>query len=618
AGVSTAGGVQENALVVRGNAPKGVLWRLEGVEIPNPNHFAGLSVAGGGGLTLFSSHLLADSDFFTGAFPAAYGNALAGVFDVRFRNGNPARREHTAQVGLMGIDLASEGPFVPGRAATYLFNYRYSTLGLLMPLLPTEGFITYQDIAFKVALPTRRAGRFEVWGLGGWDRQRKPETEDPAEWEYDFWDRTRMDLDLGVGAAGVSHHLLLGPQTYLHSTAALTAQHTALDHDRLDDAAALRPNLALRSTTGRAVLGTTLRHKFGAWHVHETGLAVQQLFYDLDLQAAPDDAPPLMPVAVEDGSTTLLQLYSQSRFHPSPRLTLTLGAHAQVFALTEAAVLEPRGSLRWAFSYADALTLGYGLHSQVEDLRVYFARPDGHATPNRELGLTRAHHLVLGYDRRLGSAARLKLEGYVQRLFDVPVVPDSSFSLLNFEQDWTFAEALTNDGAGRNYGVELTLERFLRDGYYVLLTGSLFRSEYRGGDGVWRRTRFDQGYAANVLAGREFSLRDGRHLLGINGRAVAVGGKRRSPVDVAASEAREEVVFDEAHAFAERKPATVLLDLTVTLRTNRRRFSDVWALQVKNVLAASDVTLDYNYAVGTVEEVREGFPLPVLSYKVEF
>ena len=629
AGVTTTGGTQENALVIRGNAPKGVQWRLEGVEIPNPNHFAGLTVAGGGGITLFSAHLLDDSDFFTGAFPAAYGNALAGVFDVRFRSGNPAAREHAVQVGLLGIDVSSEGPFrtgppVAAPPATYLFNYRYSTLGLLMPLLPTEGLITYQDLAFKVALPMSGAGRFEAWGLGGWDRQRKPATEDPDEWEYDFWDRTRMGLELGVGAAGVAHHLLLGPRTYLHTVAAVTAHHTALDHDRLDDDVVLRPDLALRSTTGRAMLGSTLRHKFGARHVNETGVTAQRLFYDLDLQTAPDGASPtpggalLVPIAAERGGTTLFQLFTQSRFSPSPRLTLTAGAHAQAFALTEAVLVEPRASARWALGDAGALTLGYGLHSQIEDLRVYFARPDGASMPNRSLGPARAHHLVLGYDRRLGPTARLKLEAYVQRLFDVPVVPDSSFSLLNFEQDWTFAEALTNDGAGRNFGVELTLDRFLRDGYYVLLTGALFRSEYRGGDGVWRRTRFDQGGAANALAGREFSLRGGRHLLGLNGRLVATGGKRRSPVDAAASERREEVVLDETRAFTVRMPATVLLDLTVTFRTNRRRFSDVWALQLKNVLAAEDVALDYNYALGRVKEVREGFPLPVLSYKVEF
>ena len=616
AGVSTAGGVQENALVIRGNAPKGVLWRLEGVEIPNPNHFAGLTVAGGGGLTLFSGQLLADSDFFTGAFPAEYGNALSGVFDVRFRAGNPAVREHTAQVGLLGVEFASEGPFVRDRPSTYLFNYRYSTLGLLMPLLPTEGGITYQDLAFKLAFPTR-LGRFEAWGLGGLDGQRLVENPDSTTWAYDFWDRTRFDLDLGVGAAGVSHHLLLGPNTYLRSVAAATAQRTVWDQQHLGDDLVLRPDLALRSTTGRLVLGTTLNHKFGPRHVSRTGVTAQRLFYDLALQAAPEDGLPLETLAEGDGASVLFQAYTQSRLTPAAGLTLTLGAHAQHLALTGATAVEPRAGLRWEASSEDAFILGYGLHSQVEDLRLYLVRTEDGAQPNLDLGFARAHHLVLGYERRLTEAVRLRLETYYQRLFDVPVIADSTFSMLNWRQDWTFAEPLVNAGAGRNAGVELTLERPLRDGFYYLVTASLFDARYRGGDGLWRPSRFDQRYAVNVLAGREWRV-GARRRFGVNARLVAVGGERRSPVDEAASRALEEVVYDEARAFAERAPAVWLLDLTLTYRIDGRRLAQVWALQLKNALAAKDAVLDYNLARGAVEEVREGFPLPVLSYKVEF
>lgn len=618
AGVATSGsGVQDNALIIRGNAPKGVLWRLEGVPIPNPNHFAGLSVAGGGGLTLFSGQLLADSDVLTGAFPAEYGNALAGVFDMHFRTGNPATREHTAQVGLLGVEAASEGPFRRGAPATYLFNYRYSTLGLLLPLLPTDAGATYQDLAFKVAVPTVGAGRFEVWGIGGLDGQRGLEEPDSTAWEFETWDRTRFDLDLGVGAGGLTHHLVLGSRTYLRTSAAATVQRTAWDQQRLGDDLELRPDLALRSTDARAILGTTLNHKFSPRHVNRTGATVQQVFYDLDLRAAPDHEQPLVPVAQGEGSSTLVEAFTQSRLTPAAGFDVRVGLHAQHFVLSGATAVEPRLGVTWAFREGQALRFGYGLHSQVEDLRVYLARPDGSEQPNRDLGFARAHHLVAGYSRQVGETVRVQVEGYVQRLFDVPVVADSSFSLLNFRQDWTFAEPLANEGEGENLGVEVTVERPLRDGVYYLVTGSLFRSRYRGGDGVWRPTRFDQRYAVNALAGREFRV-GRRNLLGVNVRVAALGGERRSPVDAAASAVREEVVYDETRAFAERAPAFWLVDLTLTYRINGRRLSHVVALQLKNALAARDTVLDYNLRQGAVEEVREGFPLPVLSYKLEF
>jgi len=618
AGVATSGsGVQDNAVSIRGNAPKGVLWQLEGVPIPNPSHFAGLSVAGGGGLTLFSGQLLSDSDVFTGAFPAEYGNALSGVFDMHFRTGNPATREHTVQLGLLGLEVASEGPIAQGAPSTYLFNYRYSTLGLLMPLLPTEGRTTYQDLAFKVAVPTRGAGRFELWGLGGLDGQRLVENPDSTTWESEVWDRTRSELSLGVGAGGLTHHLVLGSRTYLRTSAAATATRTEWSDDRLDDDAVLQPNFRLRSTDARAILGTALHHKFSARHVNRTGITVQQLLYDLDLQAAPDRQPPLVSIAEGEGSSALVQAYTQSRMTPTLGLDLTLGLHAQHIALTEHTTVEPRVGLAWALGGRHAVRLGYGLHSQIEDLRIYLAQTDGGAQPNRRLGPSRAHHLVAGFSTAFSETVSVQLEGYLQHLFAVPVIADSSFSLLNLRQDWTFAEPLVNDGAGENVGVELTVERTLRDGFYALATGSLFQSRYRGGDGVWRGSRYDQRYAVNLLAGREIEVGQS-NLFGVNVRLAALGGERRSPVDVEASEAQQDVVFDESRAFAERNPSIWLADLTLTYRRNGRRIAQVWALQVKNALAAKDTAFDYNLLRNTVEEIQEGYPLPVLTYKLEF
>lgn len=619
AGITTGGGVQENAMIIRGNAPKGVIWRLEGVEIPNPSHFANLSVAGGGGLTLFSGQLLSGGDFFTGAFPAEYGNALAGVFDVSFRTGNRAKREYTLQAGLLGIEAAAEGPFRAGRTSTYLFNYRYSTLGLLLPLLPTEDVATYQDLSLKVSIPTRRFGRFDLWGIGGLDRQSMSATEDSSKWEYEVWDRQDSDLHLAIGASGISHNVILGRRSYLQSVAAWTINRTTLDQRRLGDDLLLHDDLLIHNTDRRLIVGSSVNHKFGAPHTNRTGFVLQRLFYDMDVSAAIARRPPPVPVALGSGTASLVQLFSQSRVALGTTAVITAGVHTQHFSLTGHTSLEPRVGIRFTFLEGQALSVGYGLHSQIEDLRIYFARAfaDPALRPNRSLDFARAHHLVVSYDRQLGRHARMKLELYGQQLFGVPVVRDSSFSMLNFEQDFTFSEALVNEGAGKNFGLEMTLERFLQDGYYYLFTGSLFRSRYRGGDDVWRDTRFDRIYAVNGLFGREFAVR-GNNLLGVNGRLAVMGGKRRSPVDPLASRAAEEVVFDAHRAFEEREPALAVVDLTITYRRNHTRRSEVWALQVKNLLAAKDISLDYNFARRSVDEVKEGFPLPILSYKVEF
>ena len=124
AGVS--GGMNSNGIAIRGNSPLFLQWRLEGVEAVNPTHFSDMTGVGGGIITALSSQVLGNSDFFTGAFPAEYGNALSGVFDMQLRAGNNHNYEHTAQIGTLGIEFASEGPFKKGELSSYLFNYRYS------------------------------------------------------------------------------------------------------------------------------------------------------------------------------------------------------------------------------------------------------------------------------------------------------------------------------------------------------------------------------------------------------------------------------------------------------------------------------------------------------------
>jgi hypothetical protein len=150
-----------NNISVRGNSPYGFLWRMEGIDIPNPNHFANAATSGGG-ISILSAQILANSDFLTGAFAAEYGNALAGVFDLRLRKGNNEKREYTIQAGLLGIDLEAEGPVSPGSAHSYLVNYRYSTLSMLanLGLEVGDAITNFQDISFNVTLPTKRQGTF--------------------------------------------------------------------------------------------------------------------------------------------------------------------------------------------------------------------------------------------------------------------------------------------------------------------------------------------------------------------------------------------------------------------------------------------------------------------------
>ncbi|MCD6090594.1 MAG: TonB-dependent receptor [Bacteroidales bacterium] len=620
AGVSI-GNIQDNAIIIRGNSPKGVSWRLEGVEIPNPNHFSGGNVAGGGFVTIFSSQLLANSDFFTGAFPAEYGNALAGVFDMKLRNGNNEKREHTIQAGIMGLDVSSEGPFKKGGKATYLFNYRYSTLGLFseLGLLPSDQIPKYQDLSFKLNFPTKKAGVFSLWGIGAIDNNNEPDELDPTKWEID-WDRINYEWGINTGALGFSHKIIVGKKSYINTTLAASGIRNKLEATRLDSVLARRPHWNIVDNSGKLTLSSVLNHKFNARFVVKTGFNYNTLFYDLDLSSTIQDDPETFQNFVkENGHSTFLEYYIQSKYDISENISINTGINANYFALNNEFSIDPRLGIKWEFHPKHSLSFAYGKHSQLEELKIYFINNDANTEyPNKNLRLSKARHFILGYDWLINNNLRLKIEPYYQYLYDIPGIADSSYSMINFKQDWGFMSALENNSIGRNIGIDFTLERFLNQNYYYLITASIFDSKYKADDGVWRNTRYDKGFVMNLLFGKEFFLKNNK-VLGINGRLNFVGGERFSPVLTEESIRERLVIYDESNAFEEQLPLMYYLDLTITYRINKKKHSSVWAFQIKNALGSPMYEgYAYNYLSNDIQRVEKVITLPMISYKLEF
>jgi hypothetical protein len=617
----TSGNLQDNAIVIRGNSPKGVSWRLEGVDIPNPNHFPGANMAGGGIVTVFSSQMLTNSDFYTGAFPAEYGNALAGVFDIKFRTGNSEKSEHTIQLGVLGIDIASEGPFKKGSKATYLFNYRYSTFGLLQPLLPAHsGLPIYQDLSFKLNFPNKY-GSISLWGIGALDNMQKKQISDTSKWENEN-SRSDLDWQLNMGAAGITNKLFLGTQTWINTTVAASGTLNHMNMNRFDNNIISRPNWFLADNSGKIVFSTYMNHKFSKRITLKTGFNFHTLFFNLDLNSTINNVPETFQNFVkENGSSSFSEFYVQSKYDITENLSINSGINSNYFALNDDFSVDPRFSIKWQLASKHSVSFGFGKHSQREELKVYLVNKNINGRleyPNRNLSLSQALHYVAGYDWQITNKMRLKIETYYQYLYNIPGKPGSSNSLINFTQDWTFRDSLANNSKGQNYGIDFTLERFLNEGYYFLITTSVFRSIYRGDDGIWRSTKFNKGYVANILFGKEFNLRNNK-LLGLNGRFSFIGGDRISPVLMAESIQDKTVYYDETKAFEIQTPANKYLDLTVTYRINKARHSSVWALQVKNVLGSKNYEgYAYYYKTGTIENNGYVVILPVLSYKIEF
>lgn len=620
AGVASA--VGNNGIVIRGNSPKGLLWKMEGVQIPNPNHFADYIALGGGALTALSSQTMATSDFFTGAFSAEYGNALSGVFDINMRTGNTEKREHVFQAGLVGIDFASEGPFKKGKRSSYLFNYRYSTLGLLVPILPKEmGKLTYQDLSFKFNFPTN-FGTFSFWGIGAYDFQGNEALKDSTKWEKND-DREEFKTKLTMGAVGLNLKKVIGTKTYLQSSLAATENSIDWTQKRYNDLFELQQKRKVNDYQWKYTFSGFINHKFNSKHSNRTGFILDKLMYDVLIKNAEDDENELQTYVSETNKTNLLQFYSQSNITPVDNLTINLGVHMQYFALTEKSTFEPRFGITWNLVPRQTVSFAYGLHSQTEKLQLYLIekQTDGSIfKPNKKLDFSKSHHFVLGYEIRLNETLNFKIEPYYQHLFDIPVVPESHISTINLNDIWDFDKTLVNTGTGRNIGVDITFERYLNKGFYYLLTASLFDSKYKGGDGVERNTMYNQNYVFNILGGKEWQVGPSkRNLFSANVRFSYMGGTRIIPLNIEETFVQKQIVEDFGRAYEQQLPDAPILSLAASYRKNRSHYSSIWSFHLINALANKHFQ-DYEFNVKKmkIEKNEDLLLIPNLSYKIEF
>lgn len=611
--------VSSNGISIHGNAPHLLQWRLEDVEIPNPNHFADIATLGGGILSSLSSQVLGNSDFFTGAFPAEYGNAVSGVFDMRLRNGNNQKNENTFQVGIMGIDFASEGPLSKKHKASYIFNYRYSTTGLLNL---EGGTMDYQDLNFKLNFPTRKAGTFSVWGTSLIDKFTSDFEKNTEKWDY-WGDRSESKDKQYMAAGGVSHRYFFNNDASLKTTIAATYSQLDGGATLFNHAMETTPYMDLGSKYTNLIFTTIFNRKFSNRFTNKTGFTYTNMFYKMNLAIAPYEAEPLEIVSQGKGNTSLISAYNSSSVGLTERWTLNAGIYGQLLTLSNKWSVEPRVGLKWQATPKTTFALAYGMYSRMEKMDVYFVKMKGAGdkSVNKDLDFTKAQHIMLSFGYKISDRMNLKVEPYIQFLHDVPVMADSSYSVLN-RSDFYVEDALVNKGRGRNLGVDITLERFLEKGLYYMISGSWFDSRYRGGDGVWYNTKFNRNYVINGLIGKEWMLgRNKQNILSVNLKLTLQGGDRYSPIDVEAtmSHPDKEVQYDETKAFSKQYPPMLIGNYTVSYRINKKKVSHEFAVKGLNFMGAKEhYGHEYNVKTGNIDVSDGSTVLTNVSYKLEF
>nr|WP_299382812.1 TonB-dependent receptor [Allomuricauda sp.] len=606
-----------NEIVIRGNAPNQLLWKIEGVEVPEPNHFSEEGYSPGA-VSLLSTNMLGNSDFFTGAFPAEYGNATSGVFDIRLRNGNSENTEYAFQFGVLGTDLAVEGPFSKNYKGSYLVNYRYSTLTILNNIIEvSEGSVpTFQDLSFKVNLPLGTKTNLSAWGIGGISEDNQDNAEQVVP---DVFEDEIFESKTYMGGINLKH--FFSNNTSLDGAISYSGNRSDYDFsvDNRFNGNFFQERDILRNSAFR--ISANLNQKFNAKSTLKSGVVYSRLAYDVLSDETSDSQTAILVDA--EGSGTFLQLFSQAKYRFTENFSTTFGLHASSFSVNDDFVLEPRGGFEYQLAPKHTLSGGIGLHSRRMPLNQYFIEvEDGQgnvSTPNKALDLMRAIHYVLGYDWRIIKNGHLKIEAYYQDLRKVAISADSNItdSFLNGQFITT---ALVDSGKARNYGLELTLEKFFSDQYYFLITSSLFDSQYRAGDGNWYNSRYNAQYTFNVVGGKEFKAgKSGNNILGLNAKLLWNGGKRGTPVDLEFFDqtGRVRLLQDQRNTleFADYWR----LDTSISYRINRPKVAHVISLDIQNLTNRQNIDeMFFNTRTRTMVPEYQLELLPLLNYRIEF
>jgi len=659
--VSVLPGIQSaddsrNDVVIRGNSPGSVLWRLEGINIPNPNHF-NISGTAGGPVTMVNDKMLGSSSFYSGAFPAEFGNTTSGIFDLHFKDGDSTQHSSSVQVGVLGAELSSEGPISKKNNSSYVFTIRRSMVGVFQGMgfdIGTNATPTYSDASFKVNFPQGNNSSFSIFGLGGISTIDILISQGLGN-IYGEQDRDQY-FRTGTGVGGITYENPINKSTYLSATLAVTGERIRGYHELVYPPELRQSILDCDGQTGSDTLPPILNYEFREKRISGSFLLTRKLSrpgsyltagFTSDLYLF-NYADSTRIINEEDpefctwrtrwqsrGNSLLLQPYVQWKYS-TKLVDLSLGIHSQYFSMSNSySLLEPRLGLRYHINERQKLNVGFGLHSQIQAPYLYFYRTsyDQNGNPvlaNKKMDFTRSFHSVIGYEHFFGperTHTRMKAEVYYQRIYNVPIDRDSisSFSLLNTGASFErfYPNALVNKGQGENYGLEVTIERSYSKGYLFLITGSLFQSKYEGSDNIWRNTDFNGNYILNMLFSKEWVLKK-QHILALGARLSTAGGRWYGPVDEAASEREKEVIYvDETRNTLQFNPY-FRTDFRISYTLNKKRMSHEFAVDFINIFNTKNIlrqTYVPSYETGksgeVVTEYQLGF-LPFFYYRIDF
>ncbi len=586
-----------NDIIIRGNSPFSLGWRIENIDLPNPNHYA-ITGTSGGGVNLLNNRMLERSDFYSGTMPSEYGNALAGVFDLRMKKGNDKSHEFSLATGSIFTEVMAEGPLNKNKGWTYLFSLRRSTLGLISRLSGSSGLSyarsfgidaipKYTDASFKLEFPLKSGMSIKFFGIGGKSSVLFEEAKrDPCSFSYQDHGQD-VDFKTNMGVTGIIYQT--NPAKNLNIEAGIYSTYSGMYSDRVRifrdssqniiskrrekhaDLLQLNPGIMINSGLRLSARNAI---KFGA-NLESQRIELIDTLIGVQKENIKD-------------RLALVKAFVQWKHRFNKNLSVAAGMNALYMSLVRNMSIDPRAGLIWNIDRSRSIRVGVGIHSQLQPTYFYYQMiPDGKSEmPNLHIGPSRSIHLSAAYDFILTERVKFTIEGYLQHLYNIPVEQkQSSWSMVNQGLDFKFSYPgpLSNKGIGNNFGIEFTLERNYQGGYYYLYTLSIYDSKYTGSDGILRNTDYNGNFIMNFVAGKDFRWST-RSTFTIGIRSAWAGGRRYSPVDPIASAAASRTIFVDSLAFSKQFPDYFHTDLRIGYKYNTSKLTHEFNIDFMNII----------------------------------
>jgi len=639
AGVQKGRSDAENDIVVRGNSAYGMIWRLEGMDIPAPNHYARTGTSGGG-ISILSAQLMGRSDFYTGGMPAEFGNSMSAAFDIHLKNGNLEKYEKRAKFSLMGLDYAMEGPIKKGKSS-FIFNARYSFLGLMnrlgFYLVAENAWNEFGDFSFNLYFDhPEKNSKTNVFGMGGISYEEympyyPAEERNPAI-DWHFFDKK---FGSNMGTVGIVHKKVFNARTHLRLSAAINSNFNYRKYDSLSVADVAYRYKHNEYNDNRLILSGVLDHTITEKLKLKTGVIGNVILYNFFMKNLPlsniadisESSDQFLSVD-EKGFTGTAQAFLQASYSLTPKLTLTGGFHAIELLMNSTGSIDPRFSVKFQENATNVTSLAIGKYSQMLPLPAYFylqhdTLSNGSVNtyyPNMDLKFIYSNHFILSHQYTTTNKLKVSAELYYQDIHNGPVAADTSdiYYFLNNMSDFPAFDVNSN-GRGYNYGIDIGIEKMFSNDFYFLLTGSLYESKYHASNGRLYNTRLNGNYLFAFTTGKEFKIGSGT--LQIGARYTLNGGFRYSPYDPVKSAIAGTYVALAGAEMTSQMPPYWKVDGRIAYRFNRPKWAMNISVDISNITGHKNPS-DVGYNANTnlmYYTFHSGMDLiPLFSFQVDF